>query len=150
MKNCHENIFLLGVYDLLLLYVFCPYLFWWHNSFFFRPFISDKTDLESTHSSNMSGLPEKQIIPPDALYSSNEKIMNMRNSGYISYEAVFNDSKVSYIIYILESLFIRYYIGKGFLKISLFKSLMKKEHYNCSMWENNISLARNVFSSIQE
>ena len=101
----------------------------------------------------MSGLPEKQIIPPDALYSSNEKIMNMRNSGYISYEAVFNDSKVSYIIYILESLFIRYYIGKGFLKISLFKSLMKKntkEHYNCSMWENNISLARNVFSSIQE
>ena len=62
--------------------------------FFFRPFISDKTDLESTHSSNMSGLPEKQIIPPDALYTSNEKMMNMKNSGYISYEHVFNDSKV--------------------------------------------------------
>merc|ERR1719510_6599 len=58
---------------------------------------SDKTDLESTHSSNMSGLPEKQIIPPDALYSSNEKMMNIKNSsaGYISYEAVFNDSKES-------------------------------------------------------
>ena len=62
--------------------------------YFFRPFISDKTDLESTHSSNMSGLPEKQIIPPDALYTSNEKMMNMKNSGYISYEHVFNDSKV--------------------------------------------------------
>ena len=46
----------------------------------------------------MSGLPEKQIIPPDALYSSNEKMMNIKNSsaGYISYEAVFNDSKVSF------------------------------------------------------
>ena len=42
----------------------------------------------------MSGLPEKQIIPPDALYTSNEKMMNMKNSGYISYEHVFNDSKV--------------------------------------------------------
>jgi len=63
---------------------------------------SDKTDLESTHSSNMSGhihhnsLSEKQVIPPDALYScSNEKIMKNSNAGYISYEAVFNDSKES-------------------------------------------------------
>merc|ERR1711994_413827 len=52
---------------------------------------SDKTDLESTHSSNMSGhihhnsLSEKQVIPPDALYScSNEKIMKNSNAGYIS------------------------------------------------------------------
>ena len=67
--------------------------------FFFRPFISDKTDLESTHSSNMSGLPEKQIIPPDALYTSNEKMMNMKNSGYISYEHVFNDSKVRTLLF---------------------------------------------------
>ena len=31
-----------------------------------------------------------QVIPPDALYS-----MKNSNAGYISYEAVFNDSKVS-------------------------------------------------------
>ena len=89
---------------LLLLLFFCPpapffrYICFDGTILFFRPFISDKTDLESTHSSNMSGLPEKQIIPPDALYSSNEKMMNIKNSsaGYISYEAVFNDSKVSF------------------------------------------------------
>lgn len=63
---------------------------------------SDKTDMESTHSahsSNMSGghhhhSLEKQVIPPDALYASNEKIMMKNNQGYISYEAVFNDSKL--------------------------------------------------------
>ena len=78
--------------------LFSPYICFDGTILFFRPFISDKTDLESTHSSNMSGLPEKQIIPPDALYSSNEKMMNIKNSsaGYISYEAVFNDSKVSF------------------------------------------------------
>merc|ERR1719219_2368431 len=38
---------------------------------------------------------EKQVIPPDALYSSNEKIVKNSNAGYISYEAVFNDSKES-------------------------------------------------------
>ena len=70
-------------------------------TFFFCPFTSDKTDLESTHSSNMSSGQhthnslEKQVIPPDALYSSNEKIVKNSNAGYISYEAVFNDSKVS-------------------------------------------------------
>ena len=47
----------------------------------------------------MSGLPEKQIIPPDALYTSNEKMMNMKNSGYISYEHVFNDSKVRTLLF---------------------------------------------------
>lgn len=61
----------------------------------FCPLFSDKTDLESTHSSNMSGLHEKQVIPPDALYASNEKMLMKNNTGYISYEAVFNDSKVS-------------------------------------------------------
>jgi len=57
---------------------------------------SDKTDLESTHSSNMSTANhhEKQVIPPDALYSTNEKMIK-NNAGYISYEAVFNDSKES-------------------------------------------------------
>ena len=56
-------------------------------------FNSDKTDLESTHSSNASSGIDKshQVIPPDALYS-----MKNSNAGYISYEAVFNDSKVSF------------------------------------------------------
>ena len=77
---------------------------------FFCPFISDKTDLESTHSSNMSGhihhnSLEKQVIPPDALYScSNEKIMKNSNAGYISYEAVFNDSKVRQVHKSMENL----------------------------------------------
>ena len=55
----------------------------------------------------MSGLPEKQIIPPDALYTSNEKMMNMKNSGYISYEHVFNDSKVSknFVVYVCYTKF---------------------------------------------
>ena len=56
-------------------------------------FNSDKTDLESTHSSNASSGIDKshQVIPPDALYS-----MKNSNAGYISYEAMFNDSKVSF------------------------------------------------------
>ena len=54
-------------------------------------FNSDKTDLESTHSSNASSGIDKQVIPPDALYSMKN------NAGYISYEAVFNDSKVSFV-----------------------------------------------------
>ena len=59
---------------------------------FFVRFNSDKTDLESTHSSNASsGIDKHQVIPPDALYS-----MKNSNAGYISYEAVFNDSKVSF------------------------------------------------------
>ncbi len=41
----------------------------------------------------MSSHLEKQVIPPDALYTSNEKMMKS-NAGYISYEHVFNDSKV--------------------------------------------------------
>ena len=40
------------------------------------------------------------MIPPDALYScSNEKIMKNSNAGYISYEAVFNDSKVRHKVH---------------------------------------------------
>ena len=90
---------LLLLFFFVLLLLFFRYICFDGTILFFRPFISDKTDLESTHSSNMSGLvPEKQIIPPDALYCSNEKMMNIKNSsaGYISYEAVFNDSKVSF------------------------------------------------------
>ena len=79
---------------------------------FFCPFTSDKTDMESTHSahsSNMSGghhhhSLEKQVIPPDALYASNEKIMMKNNQGYISYEAVFNDSKVRKVNKSMENL----------------------------------------------
>ena len=47
---------------------------------------------------------EKQVIPPDALYSSNEKIMKNSNAGYISYEAVFNDSKVRKVNKSMENL----------------------------------------------
>ena len=62
----------------------------------FVRFNSDKTDLESTHSSNASsGIDKHQVIPPDALYS-----MKNSNAGYISYEAVFNDSKVSFWMFV--------------------------------------------------
>ena len=88
----------------------CFLLFHLHP--FFCPFTSDKTDMESTHSahsSNMSGghhhhSLEKQVIPPDALYASNEKIMMKNNQGYISYEAVFNDSKVRKVNKSMENL----------------------------------------------
>jgi hypothetical protein len=73
---------------------------------------SEKTDLESTHSSNVSGgyqLGEKQyniqhqsVIPPDALYTTNEKIVMTQNPSphpytnqQFAYEADFNDSKVN-------------------------------------------------------
>ena len=86
---------------------------------------SEKTDIESTHSSNVSGYPpsiEKQqqpynqqqsaIIPPDALYTTaNEKMMHMTQNPsphpfnnqqqQFGYEADFNDSKVT-----LKSMFI--------------------------------------------
>ena len=73
---------------------------------------SEKTDLESTHSSNVSGYhsAEKQyniqqhqsVIPTDALYTTNEKIVMTQNPSphpynnqQFGYEADFNDSKVS-------------------------------------------------------
>ena len=73
---------------------------------------SEKTDLESTHSSNVSGYQvsaEKQyniqhqsVIPPDALYTTNEKIVMTQNPSphpynnqQFAYEADFNDSKVN-------------------------------------------------------
>ena len=74
---------------------------------------SEKTDLESTHSSNVSGYhsAEKQysiqqhqsVIPPDALYTTNEKNVMTHNPSpqpynnqQFGYEADFNDSKVSF------------------------------------------------------
>lgn len=79
---------------------------------FFLSNCSEKTDLESTHSSNVSGgyqLGEKQyniqhqsVIPPDALYTTNEKIVMTQNPSphpytnqQFAYEADFNDSKVN-------------------------------------------------------
>ena len=64
------------------------------------PFCSDRTDVESTHSSNLSGFPEKnhqnhpQSIPPDALYATSEKMVNKNNSYISANDALFNDSKV--------------------------------------------------------
>lgn len=79
---------------------------------------SDKTDVDSTHSSsclshhgsvytgdvikNNGELPTKKIenlvIPPDALYGQQQQLQQQQQhhqpSSYISYEAVFNDSKV--------------------------------------------------------
>ncbi len=85
---------------------------------------SDKTDVDSTHSSsclshhgsvytgdhvkNGSDLSTKKIehlvIPPDALYGQQQQLQQQQQqqqqyhhqqpSSYISYEAVFNDSKV--------------------------------------------------------
>ena len=74
---------------------------------------SEKTDLESTHSSNVSGYhsAEKQyniqqhqsVIPPDALYTTNEKTVMTHNPSpqpynnqQFGYEADFNDSKVRF------------------------------------------------------
>merc|ERR1712083_159209 len=48
---------------------------------------SEKTDVESTHSSVFSGLTDRTVIPPDALYCTNEK-------RAMVHEALFNDSKV--------------------------------------------------------
>ena len=84
-------------------------------SLYFTNFLSnysEKTDLESTHSSNVSGgyqLEEKNytirhqsVIPPDALYTTNEKIVMTQNPSprpynnqQFAYEADFNDSKVT-------------------------------------------------------
>ena len=72
---------------------------------------SEKTEIESTHSSNVSGYPptEKQyniqhqsVIPPDALYTTSEKMVMTQNPSphpynnqQFAYEADFNDSKVN-------------------------------------------------------
>ena len=82
---------------------------------FVHPFVvlfhSEKTDVDSTHSSNLSNFPEKVIvpgssagsavIPPDALYATSEKHHKAHNmiiaSKYYnssSNDAMFNDSKV--------------------------------------------------------
>ena len=57
------------------------------------PCYSDKTDVESTHSSNLSAHRDKMhaIIPPDALYGTVEK---QNKFAYVD-AADFNDSKVS-------------------------------------------------------
>jgi len=72
---------------------------------------SEKTDVDSTHSSNLSNFPEKvvvpgssagsAVIPPDALYATSEKHHKAHNmiiaSKYYnssSNDAMFNDSKV--------------------------------------------------------
>merc|ERR1711992_464400 len=57
---------------------------------------SDKTDVESTHSSNLSAQRDKMhaIIPPDALYGTVEKKLPSNRFAYID-TADFNDSKES-------------------------------------------------------
>ena len=79
---------------------------------------SDKTDVESTHSSNISGyrhgnngyIEKTAVIPPDALYATTTKKLPNRNSFYAppmntmhpqqqspssyAYDPSFNDSKV--------------------------------------------------------
>jgi len=78
-------------------------------------FFSDKTDVDSTHSSSCIShhgsvyhvesakikgelhhvkKSENLVIPPDALYG-HQHPNNHPQTSYISYEAVFNDSKVS-------------------------------------------------------
>eukprot|EP00095_Tigriopus_kingsejongensis_P003091 maker-scaffold1368_size45390-snap-gene-0.5 protein:Tk03091 transcript:maker-scaffold1368_size45390-snap-gene-0.5-mRNA-1 annotation:"kin of irre-like protein 2" len=55
---------------------------------------SERTDVESTHSSNGSSYPEKTlVIPPDALYGT---ASDKHQSGYYSFESnVLNESKES-------------------------------------------------------
>ena len=89
----------------------CLLLFLFISIHFFRR-CSEKTDLESTHSSNVSGyhqevekqysIQHQSVIPPDALYTTNEKIVMTQNPSphpynnhqQFAYEADFNDSKV--------------------------------------------------------
>eukprot|EP00095_Tigriopus_kingsejongensis_P003892 maker-scaffold597_size128559-snap-gene-0.8 protein:Tk03892 transcript:maker-scaffold597_size128559-snap-gene-0.8-mRNA-1 annotation:"hypothetical protein DAPPUDRAFT_54063" len=55
---------------------------------------SERTDVESTHSSNMSGFPEKSsVIPPDALYTSSNEKLNPHKQ--FIHDSLFNDSKES-------------------------------------------------------
>ena len=88
---------------------------------FVHPFVpfplnSEKTDVDSTHSSNLSNFPEKvaasaasgssgsAVIPPDALYATSEKQSNHHRANNMiiaskyynssSNDAMFNDSKV--------------------------------------------------------
>ena len=68
-------------------------------TFFFVFSSSDKTDVESTHSSNLSAHRDNKmhaIIPPDALYGTVEKKLPSNRFAYID-TADFNDSKVSFI-----------------------------------------------------
>ena len=84
------------------------------------PLHSEKTDVDSTHSSNLSNFPEKvlagaasgsngsgsAVIPPDALYATSEKqqssshhrannmIIASKYYNSSSNDAMFNDSKV--------------------------------------------------------
>ena len=81
---------------------------------------SEKTDLESTHSSNVSGYhsaekqyniqPHQSVIPPDALYTTNEKTVMTHNPSpqpynnqQFGYEADFNDSKVRFQILLISN-----------------------------------------------
>ena len=100
-----------------LLFV-CSTIFCYFYVFFVLTFLDDseKTEIESTHSSNVSGYPpsERQqqhqynghhqsVIPPDALYTTNEKMVMTQNPSphpynpnqQFAYEADFNDSKVN-------------------------------------------------------
>ena len=63
----------------------------------FSIFFSDKTDVESTHSSNLSAQRDKMhaIIPPDALYGTVDKKLPSNRFAYVD-TADFNDSKVSF------------------------------------------------------
>ena len=67
-------------------------------------FFSDRTDVESTHSSNLSAHRDKMqaIIPPDALYGTVEKRPKF---AYVD-AADFNDSKVRPYEFTFSSLFI--------------------------------------------
>ena len=63
-------------------------------------FFSDKTDVESTHSSNLSAHRDNKmhaIIPPDALYGTVEKQKLPSNRFAYVDQADFNDSKVRYL-----------------------------------------------------
>ena len=100
---------LLYLFEVPFFLIFISFLFYQ----LFSSTCSEKTDLESTHSSNVSGYhsAEKQyniqqhqsVIPPDALYTTNEKTVMTHNPSpqpynnqQFGYEADFNDSKVRF------------------------------------------------------
>ena len=58
-------------------------------------YFSEKTEVESTHSSILSGVLEKTAIPPDALYyCTREGTANNTDKRAFIHDALFNDSKV--------------------------------------------------------
>ena len=54
--------------------------------------VADKTDIESCHSSTVSGNTDKTVIPPDALYATTERNKTLQHQRLHYPDHLFNDS----------------------------------------------------------